>query len=279
MSKIYDIGKNNPGLQKRQEIDVPAFVRQGTPGRVRNKQKQDEFISTRKAVKKPAHTVRNAYIAGFMTALAAIFSANLYEDVKNYTPDNVTISYDSEDDNLETIAEMYDSSSYIITARNGINENGEGNIQELVVPRKISLLDEKIEDIQDNLYSSKISQEKREEKQEQLNKYNNIKTHQNSVADVYKEDGYTYFVIRPDVDRINVEAFKNLFAIKDGAIKKNNEISYKYVEDKNYSGGGYIDWSEANLYAGDTIKVKNNQIDLDKIEETFDEYFKYIQNM
>ena len=64
-----------------------------------------------------------------------------------------------------------------------------------------------------------------------------------------------------------LEDFKELFDIKDGALRKNNEIAFEWEEDEY---GGYKDYTYSTVYPNETLKVKPSQINKNKINLDYD---------
>lgn len=142
------------------------------------------------------------------------------------------------------------------------------------VPVSYDYLQDMIDELQDKLYDKNLSDEEREQIEEQLAKYKDKQALQKSIAAVYTDGKYVYYTITdiPEninpsgTGRINVETFKDIFDIEDGALKKYNDIDFvwAYDEDSAEYEKGYRDYTVGTLRIGDTVKVRMNNIQTDE---------------
>lgn len=220
-----------------------------------------------KQKRKPISTIIKSFAGG----VAATILVNTAAGIANQTPDKVTIPYNSSV-SITEIAETYDTDINAILDINHIDETTDLNeITELIIPSDYDYLTPKIESLQQQLFSQKLSDTQRTEIEQQIDQLIEKQEYQQNIATVYTDGKYVYFEIK-DFDEntpedikdrfkygINVETFKNIFDIKDKALRKNNNISYFWTtDDPEY--GGYCDYTYAMLHSGQTIKVPVNSI-------------------
>lgn len=216
-------------------------------------------------------TPLSTMIKSFAGGVAATILVNTAAGVINQTPDKVTIPYNPSV-SITEIAERYDTDINAILDINQIDETTDLNeITELIIPTDYDYLDTKIETLQNKLFSQDLSDTERAEIEQQIEQLIAKQEYQQNIATVYTDGEYIYFELKtfdentPDdiKDRfkygINVETFKDIFDIKDKALRKHNNISYIWTtDDPEY--GGYLDFTVATLYPGRTVKVPLNAI-------------------
>ncbi len=184
-------------------------------------------------------------------------------------PSPVVIHYNAAETPIENVADIYDTDETAILAFNDIQDEDELYSKEnLIIPYSYDTLDEKIENIQKKLYNSDLTLEQREELTDKYKELAHTKFVRENIAETYTDGKFMYYVIKPvtedttydaaklySFDSINVEDFKQVFNIKDKAIRKYNNIHFTYEKDSYETSGGYKDYTGAYLKAGETIKV------------------------
>ena len=160
----------------------------------------------------------------------------------------VPVSYG---DSIVQIAEIYGSDSDVIIEANNLEGHEVEKSMRIVIPSEYNPIEDEIKELQEKLFSSDLKQDEREEIERQQ-----------SIAQAYTDGEFIYFKITLPTDgtqstiqaqyegSINVEEFKRIFNIADGAIKDNNYIGFEWTE-----GGTVMEYSNQDLYDGDVIKV------------------------
>lgn len=130
-----------------------------------------------------------------------------------------------------------------------------------------------------DLYSKDLAEEEQAELVSDIEELRKIQQLQSEIATMYTDGNYAYFLITLPTDQtatetqagygghINVEQFKEIFGIKDGAIKDHNNIDYTWGGNEH---GSYMDYTIATLYNGQTIKVPVSAVNLKYISELND---------
>ncbi len=209
-------------------------------------------------LKKKTKFALKCYLAG----VASIFSLNTANSYLNTPKDISVIPYESNRD-INELARTYNSSEAAITNYNNLDSYpGKTDLSKLSIPSLYSNVDDKIKELQEDLFSKRLSNNKREKIETELHQYLQKRDIQNSIAEAYTDGDYVYFYIKDvpaNEDGINVEKFKKIFDIKDGAIKDNNPIGYTWRINED-NGSGYKDFTTANLHPHEIIKVEKKDI-------------------
>ena len=235
-----------------------------------NKQiQQDEFTPSFRG--KSSGSSKNKTLAWILSILGVATGGAIYGECTDKDipkPVDIPTVAIHDEVSLEEIAERYNSTANIILDYNDADNIEEiKEKEEIKIPYSYDFIDKEIEELQEKLFSSKLDYEERLELEQKLSNLQAKKELQDSIAEVYSDGKYVYFNLielkkdAPDSAKevyenstINVEKFKEIFDIKDGAIKKYNDISYHWdSDDEGY--GGYKNYTSARLVAGDTIKV------------------------
>lgn len=178
---------------------------------------------------------------------------------------------------IEEVADTYGCDSDVIKSFNGLTEDTVSQARTITIPSDFEHpIEDKIEDLQADLYSDKLDVQERFELEERIQNMQEVQELQSDIAKAYTDGDYVYFQITLPQDdsatdkqsqykygSINVEEFKDIFGIKDGAIRKNNTISYSWGADIN---GGYKDYSGDQLVNGEIIRVPASSISVKNIE-------------
>lgn len=257
-----DINNNcagqNPNIQRPSNNTYNQYGQQQRQYGQRNRydnqdswQPQNKNKQAVKNIKTPVAT----FVAGLLTALA------ITHPIEN-TPSTVQIPFDSTTDNITEIAEAYNLDEEIIERYNGIiTEDDLTDKENLTIPSTYNYINDEIEKIQEKLYSDNLKPEKREEYEEKMLALQNKLELQEKYAKTYTNGEKVYYIIQED---INVETFKDIFDIKNGAIKDNNEIGNSWYSDEY---GSMKDYTGEILRRNQLIKVPINEINTgNKIE-------------
>lgn len=175
------------------------------------------------------------------------------------------------------LADTYGVDEDIIKSFNCLFDDTVSEQMTLKIPSEFEHpLEEKIEDLQENLFSDKLNAEKRAELEEEIQNMQEVQEIQSDIAKAYTDGDFVYFLITLPQDEtatdiqkqyeygsINVEEFKDIFGIKDGVIKKYNNIDYSWGSDE---FGGYKDYTTNSLYNGKVIKVPVSAVSVKNIE-------------
>lgn len=177
------------------------------------------------------------------------------------TLDAVTVPV-SYGDSIIQLAEIYGSDSDVIIEANDLEGNKIEKSMRIVIPSEYKPIENEIKELQENLFSSDLKQKEREEIETKIINLQNQIEVQSNIAQTYTDGEFIYFKITLPTDgtqssiqaqyegSINVEEFKRIFNIADGAIKDNNYIGFEWTE-----GGTVMEYSNQDLYDGDVIKV------------------------
>lgn len=175
------------------------------------------------------------------------------------------------------IADTYGVDEDIIKGFNGLTEDTIPYSMQITIPSEFEHpLEDKIEDLQEDLFSDKLNAEERAELEEKIQNMKEVQEIQSDIAKAYTDGKYVYFQITLPTDEtateiqkeykygyINVEKFKDIFGIKDGVIKKYNNIGYSWASDEY---GSYKDFTTNSLHNGTIIKVPVSAVSVKNIE-------------
>lgn len=237
---------------------------------------QDTYTPTRKSSRQNTKQKQQiipkqlkAFAAGVLAALAVTQGAQ----VVNQPSEVVSIPADSLT-SLTEIAQTYDSDiDAILNYNDVVDEADLSQLDEVKVPSNFDYLQDEIDSLQAKLYSGNLSPEERVQIEDKIAQYQEKQELQQSIASVYTDGKFVYYTI-VDVPEdigfsgINVEKFKDIFDIKDGALKKYNDIEYTWARDPEAppEDDGYRDYTVASLKIGDTVKVRQGDIQPDANE-------------
>lgn len=249
----YNSGQN-PNIQRPSNNTYNQYGQRSRYDNQDSWQPQNKNKSAGKNIKIPAAT----FVAGLLTALA------ITHPIEN-TPSTVQIPFDNTTDNITEIAEAYDIDEGIIERYNGIvTEDDLAEKESLKIPSTYDYISDEIEKIQEKLYSDNLKPEKREEYEEKILALQNKLELQQQYAKTYTDGKDVFWIIKKDV---NVEEFKEIFDVKNGALKNHNDIDFTYETDefgdslKNYTGG-MLKKGELKHVPVSAIKT-GNKIELD----------------
>ncbi len=245
----------------------------------RNNVSHDEFCSSKKSTPKKRRHLRPA-IRNTMIALAVAGSVLL--PVKIMTDKDVIevpVRYYGDDSEyfLSQVADEYDFDLDLIKDYNGIKDSDDlADMKKILIPQKFDYLEEEKDELWDKLYTKNLSDEEREDAINKIHQYEDKQNAQQNVARVYTDGQFVYFKINlgvdsegRQIDAIYCEDFKDLFDIKDGAIRTYNKVDSTWHPsddpDKPKGEFYYSDFFEN----GRTIKVRPKDIDRKNISENY----------
>lgn len=266
-------------------LDVPSFMNRPSQ-RVYSSQSlertpsRDRLERSHTTNRRTSHKHKKSQgrgLRGFAIGAAAAMLLNFGIAQSKTVPSIVTIPYDASM-SITDIAETYNADVNAILDFNNIDEDTDlSSLEEIKIPTSYSATSDKIEQLQNKLYSGKLSEDERSEIEEQIAQLQDKQALQNEIANVYTDGKYVYIQIKaPSEDSseqaqnllgyggINAERLKDVFDIEDGAIRKNNNVSsqWKAYEDAFPEGpSGYFDYTGVFISSGDTIKVPLKSIE------------------
>ena len=158
---------------------------------------------------------------------------------------------------LEYVANLYDTDANLILAYNGAEsvEDLAGKSQ-VSVPKLFDPLQDKIEALQEKLYDDNLTVEEQLSLQDEIETLQDKQQTQKEVAWSYQDGKYVYFIMN---ETTNAEEFKQIYGIKDKALRRYNDLdcTYETIDNgPNENDGHYKDYTGALLYKGNTYKVK-----------------------
>lgn len=172
-------------------------------------------------------------------------------------PDPTAIAFANAGEDVGMYAERYGSSEEAIMAYNKLSSDILNEDMELVIPALYEHpVDGEIEELQEDLYSNKLDAEERTQTEEEIAQLQALQQLQDETAVSYIDGDYIYFTIK-NPDGVNVETFKGIFGIKDGVVKKHNDIDFTWGSNEY---GGYMDFTGAYLREGETIRIPNGSV-------------------
>lgn len=170
----------------------------------------------------------------------------------NQTPKLITVPSNNYSSVYE-VADIYGSDADAILAYNGMKDDTEfDGKNEIKVPTMYDYVQDEIDNVQNKLYNANLNSKDRTNLEDKMARLQAKQEIQQKTATVYTDGKFVYFTIKAK-GGVNVEEFKQLFDIKDKAIRENNDIEF----DWGYSAeeGGYKDYTQYILTSGETIKV------------------------
>lgn len=206
--------------------------------------RQRRQSAQRKAQAKHDRKVRAWANRGLGAILAAsmIFGGSAIGD-KLTAPHN---NYNAQGHNVVEVAEWADVDYRAILLANGIKVNEmEDPLEDIILPEVYSSFGDKISELEEKLDSDKLSAEKREEIETELEGLKAKQQAQDELATVYVDEDGKYAYIIPN-GHCSAEKLKDAFGIKDGVLKQYNNLSYVWAtDDPEY--GYYKDYTGASI--------------------------------
>lgn len=178
-------------------------------------------------------------------------------------PDPTATVFANAGEDVGIYAEMYGSSEEAIMAYNKLQSDVLGQNMEIVIPSLYEHpVDDEIEELQENLFSNSLDTDERAKTEDEIAQLQALQQLQDETAVSYTDGDYIYFTIT-NPEGVNVETFKGIFGIKDGVVKKHNDIGFTWGSNEY---GGYMDYTGAHLREGQTIKVPTGSVSMKYVE-------------
>ncbi|MBE7704474.1 MAG: hypothetical protein E7Z90_01530 [Cyanobacteria bacterium SIG29] len=218
----------------------------------------------------------------FKTAFALLLAANIAVGAHSCssTPALTTEVEVEPGTSIVELAERYGVDPIIIKSQNNIDGDIIQTTTTITIPADFETpVEEEINDLQENLFKKNIDNEERKKIEAEISELLELQQIQSEIAVAYTDGDYAYFTITLPNDEtatptqqkyrygINVEEFKDIFGIKDGVIKKHNDMSFFWDSDET---GGFMNYTGNTLSDGETIKVPVSAVNLKYIESLND---------
>ena len=172
--------------------------------------------------------------------------------------------------------EMYGSTEYAIIVYNKLQSDITPYAMELSIPAMYEHpVVAEIEEVQNELFTKKLDADERTEKHAEVAELLEIQKLQSEIATSCTDGDFVYYTITLPRDEsatstqagyngsINVEEFKDIFGIKDGVLRKHNNLDFTWGSN-GYEN--YMDYTGARFYDGQTVKVPADAISMKYIE-------------
>lgn len=206
-------------------------------------------------------------VKAFAAGILAAITIGKGMDMANTPAALVSIPVDPST-SIVQIADLYGTSVEAILAYNDLTMDTDlSSVNSISVPTNYDYLQNEIDQLQAQLYDKHLSASKRDEITNEIEQCRNRQALQQSIATTYTDGKYIYFtIIDPPAgtgnNSINIETFKNIFEIKEGALRSNNHLdsTWRRDPDANPEDKGYFDYTGHRLTAGDTVKVRMDDI-------------------
>lgn len=235
-----------------------------TPKKNVNKQ-----VHSRKKAPSPFTVAKNT----FLITLAAAAGINLAVAQADKVPATVTVPV-SPESSLVELAETYDVDIDAIIDFNNISRASDlSGRSKIEIPSTYDYLQDEIDELQDKLYDDDLSKEERREIEDRISQLDAKRELQKAVATVYTDGKFVYYLINEESEAfsggINVEEFKEIFDIEDGALRAYNSLDSDWRKDSDHpDDDGYYDYTGNYFRSGETYKVRlrnveKNDINLD----------------
>ncbi len=268
--------KNQKAASKAQYLDrqikVPQFMLDKErpahlPDRLSNLEADTFEPENKEVIIKRANVLRAAlaFLAG-----AAFASGVSAAKAPKPVPEEVAVIFNPSDDTMDKFADLYGTDEDIIRLYNNIPQNSDlDEITQITIPSEYDNIQTEIESEQDKLFKKNLSQDKRTSIEENIQALKAKQSLQQKVATSFTDGEYVYYSLNnieelPEYENgINIEDFKKLFDIEDGAIQKYNSLeNCQWSVDEN-GKGGTIDFTKSYLHSGDLIKVDSEAVNED----------------
>ncbi len=257
-------GASDTGVTGSGENPVSGSSSNGSTTAPLERQPQSDEYQGKRTASKKGGGVLGKVISFFTGAAIAVGATTVANTITSTDRDKavITIPYYSEEHTVSDIAELYDIDENILYLYNGdITDKTE----KISIPSPYDYLQEII-DVKRNQLFAMHTYETREAAEAEIEELMDKHALQQEVATTYTDGKFVYLAINDlssipqyEEDGINVEDFKDLFDIKDGAIQKYNSLDdCDWIVDE--KGNGVMDFTNSYLQSGTVIKVKPNAI-------------------
>lgn len=241
----------------------------------------DEYVSSSdKTSKKPSHSKKKSHNP--YKALCLLFAfgklASMVAGGVAEPQDETTVNAKAGED-VNKYAVVYNMPAEAIMDYNNLSSPILGTNMTISIPSSFDHVGSEIEELQEDLYRRTTDAEEADEIAREIEELQDVQALQSEIATMYTDGDFVYFYITLPTDEtasetqlkynghINVESFKDIFGIKDGVIRKHNDMSYSWGSDEY---GGYKDYTGNTLWNGQTIKVPTSAVKLSLIESLKD---------
>ena len=241
----------------------------------------DEYVSSSdKTSKKPSHSKKKSHnpyktlcLLYVFMKIGTMFTGGLLDP-----QDETTINAKAGED-INDYALVYDMPVEAIMDYNNLSSPILGTNMTISMPSSFDHVGSEIDELQEDLYRRTTSAEEAIEIAQEIEELQDVQKLQSEIAKMYTDGDFVYFYITLPTDEtasetqlqynghINVESFKDIFGIKDGVIRKHNDMDYSWGSNEY---GGYKDYTGNTLWNGQTIKVPTSAVKLSLIESLND---------
>lgn len=241
----------------------------------------DEYVSSSdKTSKKPSHSKKKSHnpyktlcLLYVFMKIGTMFTGGLLDP-----QDETTINAKAGED-INDYALVYDMPVEAIMDYNNLSSPILGTNMTISMPSSFDHVGSEIDELQEDLYRRTTSAEEAIEIAQEIEELQDVQKLQSEIAKMYTDGDFVYFYITLPTDEtasetqlqynghINVETFKDIFGIKDGVIRKHNNMDYSWGSNEY---GGYKDYTGNTLWNGQTIKVPTSAVKLSLIESLND---------
>lgn len=241
----------------------------------------DEYVSSSdKTSKKPSHSKKKSHnpyktlcLLYVFMKIGTMFTGGLLDP-----QDETTINAKAGED-INDYALVYDMPVEAIMDYNNLTSSILGKDMTISMPSSFDHVGSEIDELQKDLYRRTTNAEEAAEIAQEIEELQDVQKLQSEIAKMYTDGDFVYFYITLPTDEtasetqlqynghINVETFKDIFGIKDGVIRKHNNMDYAWGSNEY---GGYKDYTVNTLRNGQTIKVPTSAVKLSLIESLND---------
>lgn len=241
----------------------------------------DEYVSSSdKTSKKPSHSKKKSHnpyktlcLLYVFMKIGTMFTGGLLDP-----QDETTINAKAGED-INDYALVYDMPVEAIMDYNNLTSSILGKDMTISIPSSFDHVGSEIDELQKDLYRRTTNAEEAAEIAQEIEELQDVQKLQSEIAKMYTDGDFVYFYITLPTDEtasetqlqynghINVETFKDIFGIKDGVIRKHNNMDYAWGSNEY---GGYKDYTVNTLRNGQTIKVPTSAVKLSLIESLND---------
>ncbi len=241
----------------------------------------DSYVSTSQGTsrtskghnKKAHNPYKTACLIAAFLKLASMVAGGVTE------PQDTTDVNAKAGESVDKYAIVYDIPADVIMDYNNLSNPIFGTNTTISIPSMFDHVGEKIDELQEDLYKRGTDFAEAAEITEQIEELQDVQQMQSEIATMYTDGDFVYFLITLPTDEtatetqrqfdgyINVEKFKDIFGIKDGVIRKYNDVEYSWGSDEY---GGYKDYTGNILRNGETVKVPVSAVKVSLIEQLKD---------
>ena len=254
----YQVSSKKPQAKHYRNLEADVYEITSKPIKKVNTHKKTKTVDAEKY----HNLVReNSIFRALVGGIGAIGCVFCLSSKPAETLDVATIHVDY-GTSINQVADIYGSDADVIMEANDLDSEKITKGRRIVIPSAYNPVNDEIMSLQEQLFSSDLKADKREEIEDKILELQNTIYLQEQIASTYSDGEFIYFKITLPTDetasntqksyngKINVEEFKHIFNIQDGAIKDNNSIGFDWTE-----CGTVMEYSNQDLLDGDVIKV------------------------